>query len=154
LTCKFLGRGREAKAIKISLKLSINPKGIMSELLYHATFVSRLGSIKKLGLGGKQLKAWSFSIDGVVCFSDDPWVAMSYAEIADEISDEEYNTGIVVLAVNKGDLDTSLLSVDENNSDGDTLQYAGIVPASKLLIWKWVNEIESTHPFLNGMYHK
>ena len=75
----------------------------ISKLLYHATFRVNLASIKKLGLGAKQVKNWDISKTGVVYFSADPFTAQSYCEAAENVSDYKYDSGIVVLAVRKPD---------------------------------------------------
>lgn len=103
--------------------------------LYHATFRANLPSIKKLGLGAKQIKNWDFSIDNIVCFTNDAECAYSFCESADDVSDSKYESGIVVLAVNINDLNKKLLSYDPNMEGGnnkDTFAYRGVINSSKL----------------------
>ena len=95
--------------------------------LYHSTYVANLASIKKLGLGGKQVKNWEISRDGVVCFSSDPEVAYSFCESAEDVSDTKYDSGIVVLSVDSRYLNKSLVSLDKNNKDNTTIEYRGII---------------------------
>lgn len=105
--------------------------------LYHATFRTNLPSIKKLGLGAKQIKNWDFSIDNIVCFTNDAECAYSFCESADDVSDSKYESGIVVLAVNMNDLDRKLLIYDPNVDGGnnkDTFAYKGVISPTKLMV--------------------
>ena len=110
-----------------------------NNFLYHSTFRTRLSSIKKLGLGAKQIKNWEFSQNNVVCLTSDPEVAFSFCETADEVADSVYESGIIVLAVNINDLDRRLIATD-NNIVGDTVNgvyyfiYRGIIRPDKLYV--------------------
>lgn len=94
--------------------------------LFHSTFRTRIPSIKKLGLGGKQIKNWDFSENGVVCLTNDPEVAFSFCESADEVSDSVYSSGIVVLAVQANTLDRSKISIDRNINGAPSETAGGI----------------------------
>lgn len=107
------------------------------EKLYHATYKQFLNSIRANGLGKTERKMWSDSRPGVVYLADDPWVAESYAEIAewlDEITDsEEYLDNIIILEIDTNKLDSSKLRVDENvlldeGEENSTWEYHGIIP--------------------------
>lgn len=105
--------------------------------LYHATFRTNLSSIKKLGLGAKQPKNWDFSVDNMVCFTNDAECAFAFCECADEVAESKYDSGIVVLAINIGALDKKLLSYDPNMEGGnntDTFAYKGVINSTKLLV--------------------
>ena len=96
----------------------------MTRFLYHATFRARISSIKKLGLGAKNIKNWEFSKDGVVCLTDDADVANSFCECADDVADSVYNSGIIVLAIPVNALDRNYLKKDENiNTEDNTNLY-------------------------------
>ena len=68
--------------------------------------------------------------------ANDPEVAESYAEAADEVSDEIYDSGIVILKIKSKDLDLSKLKDDSNvlDDDSDTYEYHGQIPWSKIKI--------------------
>lgn len=108
-------------------------------LLYHATYMDNIESIKKNGLGAKQPKNWSFSEDGVVCFAKSAEEALSYAESSEEVSDEKYNSGIVVLATYTTKLHSDKLGKDKNVDKGEgwaltTFAYKGIIPSQELYV--------------------
>ncbi len=105
-------------------------------LLYHSTFRTNLASIKKYGLGAKQLKNWDISESGVVCFSDNPDVAYSYCETAEDVSDYKYESGIIVLAIEAFNLDKRLIRRDINIKDttSNCFTYKGIVNPYNLYI--------------------
>jgi len=106
-------------------------------MLYHATYKSLLPSIKKAGLDTrKSALAWEDSKPGIVYLANDPDVAESYAEAAEEVSDEIYDSGIVILKIPVKDLDMSKLHDDRNvlEDDSDTYEYHGQIPWSKIQI--------------------
>lgn len=107
-------------------------------ILYHATFRSRLPSIKKLGLGAKQIKNWEFSEDNVVCLTTDPECAFSFCESAEDVADSVYESGIIVLAVHYSLLDTRLLNRDTNvNEESPSayyFTYRGIIKPHNLYV--------------------
>ena len=65
-------------------------------------------------------------------------VAESYAEVAEEVTDEVYDSGIVVLKVASKDLDIDKLFDDSNVQDdfSDTFEYRGVISWSMLSIHK------------------
>lgn len=109
-------------------------------ILYHSTFRSRLPSIRKLGLGAKQIKNWDFSEANVVCLTSNAEVAFSFCESADEVAESVYESGIIVLGVSYGALDGRLLRGDLNIRN-DMRQngvyyftYRGIIRPSQLFV--------------------
>lgn len=105
-------------------------------VLYHATFQARLPSIKQFGLGAKQFKNWSISKDGKVCFAMDPYVAEPYCEAAEDVDEDVYNSGIVILEVDSSKLDQRLFCRDENQKEENgTVAYNGIIPYEWLCVW-------------------
>lgn len=104
--------------------------------LYHATYLPRLKSILKFGLGAKSKKNWEDSKKGVVYLADDPDVAESYAEAA-EFVPEDYLDQIVVLEIDSDDLDPDLLFNDENVIDGNsTYEYHDIIHSEYIKVLK------------------
>lgn len=104
--------------------------------LYHATYAPRLKSIMTFGLGAKRKKNWEDSNPNVVYLADDPYIAESYAEEAELVS-EDYLNQIVILEIDSEDLDSELLETDSNVIDGEnTYEYWGIVPPEYLEIYK------------------
>lgn len=104
--------------------------------LFHATYKPLLMNIKKQGLGGKSSKPkWEDSKVGVVYLATDPNIAESYAE-SSEIVCDDWLDDIVVLKIYTGNLDQSKFDIDHNvlNSNGDTLEYHGIIPFSEIEI--------------------
>lgn len=106
--------------------------------LYHSTFRANLKSIKELGLGAKQPKNWDFSLDGEVCLCSDSDAAFSFCEVAEDISDSKYNSGIVVLAVDSEVLDWRLVVKDQNIREEKPMctfiAYRGIIPSNQLYV--------------------
>ena len=84
----------------------------------------------------KSAQAWEDSKPGIVYLSNDPDVAESYAEAAEEVSDEIYDSGIVVLEIPTKGLKISKLHDDRNvqEDDSDTYEYHGQIPWSKIKI--------------------
>ena len=104
-------------------------------MLYHATYKSLLPSIKKGGLDTrKSALAWEDSKPGIVYLANDPSVAESYAESAEEVSDEIYDSGIVVLEIPVKGLTIGKLHDDRNVQGGNsnTYEYHGQIPWSKI----------------------
>lgn len=105
------------------------------DVLYHATYKALLSLIKKGGLDTrKSALAWEDSKPGIVYLANDPDVAESYAEAAEEVSDEIYDSGIVVLKIPTKGLKISKLHDDRNVQGGnsDTYEYHGQIPWSKI----------------------
>jgi uncharacterized protein (DUF302 family) len=101
------------------------------KMLYHATYKALLPSIKKNGLDTrKSALAWEDSKPGIVYLANDPDVAESYAEAAEEVSDEIYDSGIVVLKILTKGLNLKNLHDDRNVKGGnsDTFEYHGQIP--------------------------
>ena len=102
--------------------------------LYHATFRAYLPSIMTDGLGAVQHKSWVGSADAIVCLADDPDRAASFAECADAISDEVYNSGVVVLEADVRNLD---IQPDRNIVHGYDIhewEYAGVISPCNLKV--------------------
>ena len=123
----------------VDLLLEAPIKQVVPEFLYHATYEALIPSIKRTGLDSREGElSWEFSIPGTVYLSNDPDVAESYAEAAEEVSDEIYDSGIVVLKVASKDLDIDKLFDDSNVQDdfSDTFEYRGVIPWGMLSIHK------------------
>ena len=101
------------------------------EYLYHATYKPLLKNIILLGLGKTNRKNWEDSKSNVINLSDDPYVAESYAETSEMIP-EEWIGQIIILKINTANLDKNKLFIDENNLDGDTFEYHGIISPEHL----------------------
>jgi hypothetical protein len=100
--------------------------------LYHATYKARMPSIKEFGLGAKQFKNWiGISADGVVYFSLDPYVAESYCEVAEDVEDEVYDSGIVILCVDSLELDECSLWEESEYE----VVYTGVISPELLYVW-------------------
>ena len=102
----------------------------MPNILYHATYKPLLSKIKTDGLDtNKAKKAWGDSKPGLVYLAKDIDVAGSYAE-ASEMVPDSWIDNIIVLHIDTSKLDKSKLSIDKNvqNNEGDTLEYAGVIP--------------------------
>jgi hypothetical protein len=87
----------------------------LPQYLYHATYPHRWKMIKQAG-GlkthlNRRLRNWSDSRD-VICLSEDPNVAESYAETALDELDKDWD--IIVLKIDTKYLDKSYLSYDDN----------------------------------------
>ena len=106
------------------------------DMLYHATYNALLPLIKRDGLDTRKAAlAWEDSKPGIVYLANAPNVAESYAETADEVSDEIYDSGIVVLEIPTKGLDISKLHDDRNvrgNAPSDTFEYHGQIPWSRI----------------------
>ena len=106
------------------------------DMLYHATYKALLPLIKRDGLDTRKAAlAWEDSKPGIVYLANAPNVAESYAETADEVSDEIYDSGIVVLEIPTKGLDISKLHDDRNvrgNAPSDTFEYHGQIPWSRI----------------------
>tara|TARA_R110002020_G_scaffold299219_1_gene514941 strand:+ start:26 stop:415 length:390 start_codon:yes stop_codon:yes gene_type:complete len=123
----------------VDLLLEAPIKQVVPEFLYHATYEALIPSIKRTGLDSREGElSWEFSIPGTVYLANDPDVAESYAEAAEEVSDEVYDSGIVVLKVASKDLDIDKLFDDSNVQDdfSDTFEYKGVISWSMLSIYK------------------
>ena len=123
----------------VDLLLEAPIKQVVPEFLYHATYEALIPSIKRTGLDSREGElSWEFWIQGNVYLANDPDVAESYAEAAEEVSDEVYDSGIVVLKVASKDLDIDKLFDDSNVQDdfSDTFEYRGVIPWGMLSIHK------------------
>ena len=107
---------------------------LIQQDLYHATYGHNLDSIMKQGLIPNSDKIWSDS-KNYVYLADDPYVAESYAEAAEDVP-EEWLDDIVILEIKTSGLDKSKLSKDKNVIDGDsTYQYDGVIPPEYITIY-------------------
>lgn len=93
--------------------------------LYHATFNDYVPSIMRNGLIPNFYQNWVFS-DSYVYLGIDAYQCQSYLEESDA-PDEFFENGIAILEIDTDMLDKNKLTVDENNLDGDTFQYEGII---------------------------
>ncbi len=105
-------------------------------MLYHATYGTKLKSIKRFGLKRNCKQSWVGCKSGRVYLSSDADVAYSYAETTEDISDDDYNSGIFILCINESSLDMSKLARDsniiDNGYDSCCFEYAGDIKPSKL----------------------
>jgi hypothetical protein len=107
------------------------------EYLYHATYTIHKQSVAKNGLKkNSDHNNWDDSKKGRLYLAKNPHVALSYAESSDEVSDEHYDSGIIVYKVHKKHLDNSKIKKDSNvrNSDRDTVEYHDDIPFKYLKI--------------------
>lgn len=106
------------------------------DTFYHATYKALLPEIKKKGLDTRKVDlAWEDSKAGVVYLANDLDVAASYAEIAEDIPEEIYDSGIIVLHIPSKGLDLKKLHDDANvRSDeaSDTYEYHGQILWNKI----------------------
>ena len=117
--------------LKDLLKEDIN----VPNTLYHATYKPLLAKIKANGLDtSKSKKAWEDSKPGLVYLAKDIDVAGSYAE-ASEAVPESWLDQIIVLHIDRNQIDADKLSVDKNvqDNEGDTLEYNGVIPYSAIV---------------------
>ena len=123
------------KLIMKSFRKFINESAEMPAKLYHATYEHFLSSIQTDGLGGDRDTQWDDSQRGVVYLAIDPYVAESYAETA-EAYEENEDYKIIILEIDTSYLDQSLFQIDRNviGSDGDTVEYHGVIPPSAVKI--------------------
>lgn len=106
-------------------------------ILYHATFKRRLPQIIKYGLDSKHAKNWKDCEKGYVYFAQNYDIAYDFCEAAEDVQDDDYDSGIVVLAV-----DAKTLKKENFKPDGNIitpghegcLAYKGTVQAQKLRI--------------------
>jgi hypothetical protein len=106
-------------------------------ILFHATISSRVDSILRQGLlTNPGRRNYDFS-NSVICLTDDPIIAQSFVEGANNITEEEHhNESIVVLSVDSTMLDHQKLFDDKNISqdEGDIvyLEYRDDIPPSAI----------------------
>lgn len=118
------------------IKLSglIKEAALIPPTLYHATYKPLMRKIEREGLDpSKGKKSWEGSKPGVVYLAVDPDAAISYAEASDLVPDS-YIDSVVLLHINTASLDRSKLAKDGNvlDSEGDTLEYEGVIPWSAI----------------------
>ena len=105
---------------------------------YHATFGSRMTSIRKTGLCGQTNKSkrnWEDSAPDLVYLALDPFVAESFAESSEDASDRDIDSGIVIFEIQESELDSSLLFPDPNvafDHEVYSFAYRGIIGFEKL----------------------
>lgn len=124
------------KRIKLKDLLSeVDGIGGVPKILYHATYKPLLNKIKSSGLDTtKSKRAWEDSKPGLVYLALDKDVAGSYAESSEMVPDS-YIDNIIILHIDTSKLDLSKLSMDKNvqDNEGDTLEYAGVIPYSAIV---------------------
>ena len=111
-------------------------------LMYHATFGCYKDSILEHGLNptiGRTHKNWQFSKDKLVCLAFDGYIAEDFCESNDTVSDEIYDSGIVLFGVNVSGLelfyDPNINEFDENgNPYNISLVYEGVISPDRLEI--------------------
>ena len=113
----------------------------LPKYLYHATYGLYLDNIKKDGyIKGGIHDNWGFS-NKVICLSPDIDEAGCFAEAADDISDELYDSGIYVLKIDADKLDKNALQPDRNTTPweengkwyGRTYEYLKDIPISYIV---------------------
>ena len=85
--------------------------------LYHATYTANVASIIQKGFLINQRKSWADCADDYIYLSDDPEVSISFCEIAEDVTDEIYSSGICCFEINSNSLDKNLLFADPNILD-------------------------------------
>jgi len=118
-------------------------------LLFHATFRSRVGNIRRQGLRVPNTRS-TLSYEGqtfvpAIYFAKDIEVAISFAEAADNVTDRVYDSGIVVLAVEHNKLNQSRFGKDPNNISADTLCYYENIPREAIYIINMKNYSKFNH---------
>lgn len=104
---------------------------------YHATFAANLSSIKKTGLQPGHSKNWDISKPDVIYLSNDPDIAYSFCECAEDVCSDKYDSGIVVLAIPKAALNLKSIQADANILDGgNCFEYKEAIPPELLSIIK------------------
>lgn len=94
---------------------------------YHATYANRLPAIMEQGLRPNAPKNWSFSREAVY-LSECPYIAFDFADTCDECTQEDYNSGVVVLEL-IGIPDSDYLSMDNNlPEDSECYEYHDSIP--------------------------
>ena len=111
--------------------------------LYHATFREYVPDIQREGLmAGKHVSYQGSNPAGRVYFCYDEDCAVSFVEAADNITDDVYNSGIVLLVVDSSFLDASLYREDDNIQDEQlrhlNLAYEGVVPPSAIIEFRYI----------------
>lgn len=115
LSQKIYAYFQEKLILDESLFENISVEKQLPQYLYHATYPHRWKMIKQAG-GlkthlNRRLRNWSDSRD-VICLSEDPDVAESYAETALDELDKDWD--IVILKIDTKYLDKNYLSYDAN----------------------------------------
>lgn len=112
--------------------------------LYHATFAANLPGIKKYGLGHPSKKlSWSFSDPTVTCFVNDIDAAESFCEEADNVSEDVYNSGIIILAIDDSEIKT--LFPDENIIDDYDVHTAIFVCTNEIIPFNKLKIVRKTY---------
>ncbi len=145
MTAKTIMRKPDFKTSNPIIALEEELTQEVPEFFYHATYGALLPSIEATGLDTREAAlAWEDSKPGIVYLANDPAIAESYAEASDEVSDEIYDSGIVILKVASKDLDLSKLYDDSNviEDDSDTYEYHGQIPWSKLSITNLYDDLK------------
>jgi len=135
LVAKTVMRKKDFKTSTPVIALNEELTQEIPEFFYHATYRALLPSIKATGLDTREASlAWEDSKPGIVYLANDPGVAESYAEAAEEVSDKIYDSGIVILKISSKDLDINKLKDDSNvlEDNSDTYEYHGQIPWDKL----------------------
>ena len=104
--------------------------------LYHATFIAFDKSIRSRGLRkNTEHKNWEDS-KKVVYLATSADIALSYAETAEDVSDEIYDSGIIIYQVEVKNLDDKKIKGDRavRGSSGDTIEYHADIPSRHLKV--------------------
>ena len=112
-------------------------------LLYHATYLAYYQSIREKGLIPGCRKSWTISKNNVVYLAPTLELACSFAETAEDVSEETYASGIICLGIPYTSLNETLLQNDENFRDDGCFCYNGRIPPEDLFIMApsvWVSK--------------
>ena len=137
MTAKTIMRKQDFQTSNPVIALEEELTQEIPDVFYHATYKALLPNIKSTGLDTREAAlAWEDSKPGIVYLANDPGVAESYAEASEEVSDEIYDSGIVILKIASKDLDLNKLKDDSNvlEDNSDTYEYHGQIPWNKLSI--------------------
>lgn len=106
-------------------------------ILYHATFKSRLPQIIKYGLDSKHAKNWKDCEKGYIYFTTNYDIAYDFCEAAEDVQEKDYDSGIVVLAVDSKQLKREKFIADpniRNSAQRECFAYKGTVSAQKIQV--------------------
>lgn len=106
------------------LQMSILEQELIQRIpdkLYHATFRKRLASIRYEGLTVGKNKTHKISESDVIYLAINPYLARDFCKTSDNISECEFNSGIIVFEIDRFILSNKFLGIDRQNKLKDTV---------------------------------
>lgn len=106
------------------------------KILYHATYNAYIDSIMSEGIIPGKHSNWECMINNnCVYLETNKDRAIDFCEVADNVTDDIYNSGISVLFIDTSKLDKSKFEKDLNMIDDEetTIAYNGIIPTSAIV---------------------